>query len=346
MEKSNLSSFVSKHDRESLLEVRDEYSALRTLIGSLSTKLTAVSTHIEDEFLSSYRVHMLSVQQELRDLKVQVIKAEEALNEDKQVAALEQEMTWFCDESTRLKNQTTSMKKDMQHIVMRTQVLREQRKFLSVQLKSNLKRSRILEAELRELTGDSRFESSSVLPPPSSPRNTDTKKNLQESASAPALHATINNRPLLSTKSSSKFPSLKKKSKSTTMVLETSLAPEDVLIPKPKVSNANALSFNASPVEELEELKLNRSPLEEGLESAIKGVLREIVDRKVATAARDMRISLEDAKTSKPRLVEVGGITGLGLEHFSDSDRLSAISIFLSQPEVFKKIVEQLNQSL
>ena len=176
MEKSNLSSFVSKHDRESLLEVRDEYSALRTLIGSLSTKLTAVSTHIEDEFLSSYRVHMLSVQQELRDLKVQVIKAEEALNEDKQVAALEQEMTWFCDESTRLKNQTTSMKKDMQHIVMRTQVLREQRKFLSVQLKSNLKRSRILEAELRELTGDSRFESSSVLPPPSSPRNTDAKK--------------------------------------------------------------------------------------------------------------------------------------------------------------------------
>jgi hypothetical protein len=130
------------------------------------------------------------------------------------------------------------------------------------------------------------------------------------------------------------------------MVLETSLAPEDVLIPKPKVSNANASSFNASPVEELEELKLNRSPLEEGLESAIKGVLREIVDRKVATAARDMRISLEDAKTSKPRLVEVGGITGLGLEHFSDSDRLSAISIFLSQPEVFKKIVEQLNQSL
>jgi len=345
MEKSSLSSFVSKHDRESLLEVRDEYSSLRTLIGSLSTKLTAVSTHIEDEFLSSYRVHMLSVQQELRDLKMQVIKAEEALNEDKQVAALEQEMTWFCDESTRLKNQTTSMKKDMQHIVMRTQALREQRKFLSVQLKSTLKRSRILEAELRELSGYSRFESSSVLPP-SSPRNTGAKSTLQESASAPALHTTTNNRPLLSTKSSSKFPSLKKKSKSTTMVLESSLASEDVLIPKPKVSNANAQSFNASPIEELEELKLNRSPLEEGLESAIKGVLREIVDRKVATAARDMRISLEDAKTSKPRLVEVGGITGLGLEHFSDSDRLSAISIFLSQPEVFKKIVEQLNQSL
>lgn len=345
MEKSSLSSFVSKHDRESLLEVRDEYSSLRTLIGSLSTKLTAVSTHIEDEFLSSYRVHMLSVQQELRDLKMQVIKAEEALNEDKQVAALEQEMTWFCDESTRLKNQTTSMKKDMQHIVMRTQALREQRKFLSVQLKSTLKRSRILEAELRELSGDSRFESSSVLPP-SSPRNTGAKSALQESASAPALHTTTNNRPLLSTKSNSKFPSLKKKSKSTTMVLESSLASEDVLIPKPKVSNANAQSFNTSPIEELEELKLNRSLLEEGLESAIKGVLREIVDRKVATAARDMRISLEDAKTSKPRLVEVGGITGLGLEHFSDSDRLSAISIFLSQPEVFKKIVEQLNQSL
>ena len=88
-------SFCSKHDRQSLIDVRKKYSGLNELIGHLSSKLTGVSTHIEAEFLSAYRVHMLSVQTELRDLKTKVTKAEEALNDDKQVAKLEHEVTWF-----------------------------------------------------------------------------------------------------------------------------------------------------------------------------------------------------------------------------------------------------------
>ena len=146
--------FISKHDRASLHEVRGRYVSLRDMIQGLSSNLTSVSTHIEEEFLSAYRVHMLSMQQELRDLKLQVVKAEDALNEDKQVATLEHEVTWFSDETLRLKNQAASMRKDMQHVVMRTQALREQRLFLDEQLKSTLKRSRILEAEIAEATRD------------------------------------------------------------------------------------------------------------------------------------------------------------------------------------------------
>ena len=67
MEKTN--NFESQLDRESLLKVRHKYEDVKTLIGELSFKLTKVSSHIEAEFLSAYRVHMLSVQEELRDLR-------------------------------------------------------------------------------------------------------------------------------------------------------------------------------------------------------------------------------------------------------------------------------------
>ena len=142
------SDFHSKHDRESLFHVRDDYGDMKNLIGQLSSKLTTVSSHIEKEFLSAYRVHMLSVQEELRSLKSQVVDAEVALNDDEEVSKLENEVTWFSDEATRLRNQSNSMKKDMQHVVARIDALREQRQYLNEQLKTTMKRSKILEAEM------------------------------------------------------------------------------------------------------------------------------------------------------------------------------------------------------
>ena len=41
-----------------------------------------------------------------------------------------------------------------------------------------------------------------------------------------------------------------------------------------------------------------------------------------------------------------GGITGLGLQHFSDNDRLSAISLFVAKPEVFAKVVSIMSSDL
>jgi len=53
----------------SLKKVRERYGQLETLIGSLGTKLSQVTSTHEKEFLSAYRVHMLNVQQELKELK-------------------------------------------------------------------------------------------------------------------------------------------------------------------------------------------------------------------------------------------------------------------------------------
>ena len=120
------------------------------------------------------------------------------------------------------------------------------------------------------------------------------------------------------------------------------MAVDDVLIPKSKLTSTNFKPAALSACDELEQLKASRASTEADLEHAIRGVLKEIVDRKLTVAARDMRLSLEEAKQAKPKLADVGGITGLGLEHFSDSDRLSAISIYLSQPGTFRQVVDYL----
>ncbi|RYH26006.1 hypothetical protein EON65_15015, partial [archaeon] len=91
----------SVEDPESLLRARRNYHDLQDLLNSLGSKLTNVSTHVDAEFLSSYRVHMLQIQSEMRHLKQEVTKSEQRLNDDVQVARLETEAKWFMEECTR-----------------------------------------------------------------------------------------------------------------------------------------------------------------------------------------------------------------------------------------------------
>jgi hypothetical protein len=60
-------------------------------------------------------------------LKLQVSRAEDALNDDGAVARLEQEVHWFSEETARLKMHAASMRKDMHHVVTRVEALSEQR---------------------------------------------------------------------------------------------------------------------------------------------------------------------------------------------------------------------------
>ena len=106
-------SFASANDPESLVNVRGEYANLIDLIKNLSTKLSAVKTDQEKEFLSAYRVHMLNIQLELKELTAKVTKAEEFLQDDSEVSKLEEECQWFRTETNRLQSHVTGMTKDM-----------------------------------------------------------------------------------------------------------------------------------------------------------------------------------------------------------------------------------------
>ena len=59
--------------------MRSKFKDLDNLIGELNDKVTLVANAQESEFLSAYRVHMLSVQLELKDLKSKVDAAELSL---------------------------------------------------------------------------------------------------------------------------------------------------------------------------------------------------------------------------------------------------------------------------
>ncbi len=85
-------------DPPSLQEARGNYKQLHELLGNLSAKLTKVSMQVDKEFLSAYRVHMLSIQTEIKRLKQDVAKGEQILNSDATVAKLENEAKWFSGE--------------------------------------------------------------------------------------------------------------------------------------------------------------------------------------------------------------------------------------------------------
>ena len=106
-------SFASNMDRQSLHRVRGKHRDLVGLIGNLSEKLSAVKTDQENEFLSAYRVHMLNVQLELKELTTKVAKAEEFLQDDSEVSKLEEECQWFRNETNRLQSHVQAMDQDM-----------------------------------------------------------------------------------------------------------------------------------------------------------------------------------------------------------------------------------------
>ena len=63
--------------------------------------------------MSAYRVHNNNIQAELKELRGKVTQAQESLVEDGDVSKLEEECSWFRNETTRLQTHYTSMQKDM-----------------------------------------------------------------------------------------------------------------------------------------------------------------------------------------------------------------------------------------
>ena len=85
-------------DRPSYMKAHKNYEELHSLLGNLGNKLTEVSKDVDKEFLASYRVHMLSIQTEIKSLREDVDKGVQALKSDGNVAKLEIEVNWFVGE--------------------------------------------------------------------------------------------------------------------------------------------------------------------------------------------------------------------------------------------------------
>ncbi|KAJ1431013.1 hypothetical protein B484DRAFT_45165 [Ochromonadaceae sp. CCMP2298] len=135
-------------DRPNYIRAHARYKDLHDLLGNLSTKLTEVSKDVDQEFLSSYRVHMLSIQTEIKNLREDVDRGVMALKSDGNVAKLETEVNWFVEECTRLRLHFTTMENDCKQMQSRYKAMMEQKQYMNQQLKAILKRNRVLEAEI------------------------------------------------------------------------------------------------------------------------------------------------------------------------------------------------------
>lgn len=141
-------------DPPGMSHVRKNYTDLHDLLGQLPKKLNKVSNNVDKEFLSAYRVHMVSIQAELKGLKQDVSKGEQLLNSDVTVAKLENEAKWFTDECTRLKTHFDAMTEDYVGLRDRLYAMNDQKVFLCDQLKALMKRNKVLEAEIQALQGN------------------------------------------------------------------------------------------------------------------------------------------------------------------------------------------------
>lgn len=333
-----IKSFRSEYDQPSLLRVRGEYAGLHRLIGQLSSKVSGVNSSIEKEFLAAYRVHMLHIQEELKELKQRMKDAETALNDDGQVAKLEHEVTWFSDETSRLKTHASNMNRDMQHIVTRISALRDQNVFLSEQLKAVMKRCRVLEAEINYAK---REEIATTLENHKSKSlsRIQNENSMKKSASTPILPSSTSVRSHGNSKmqrTSSTVAKLRSAQERSNKPVIT-----DVLLSQTKKKLNQRSLESSSSIETLEKFLANRTPTEVALEQAVEKVWSLMVQRKAASA-----LQLNPGLTPQEVVVDPGGITGLGLEHFSDVDRLAVMTHLLSDPLQFEAIVHTLAEYL
>jgi predicted RNase H-like nuclease (RuvC/YqgF family) len=74
-----------------------------------------------------------------------VAKAEESLQDDGEVSRLEEECNWFRNETIRLQSHSQSMQNDIYQMQSRLTALWDQCNYLSDQLKTVMKKSRVVE---------------------------------------------------------------------------------------------------------------------------------------------------------------------------------------------------------
>ena len=341
-------------------EARKKHNELNDLIDHLSDKLSDVASSIDKEFLAAYKVHMSEVQVELKSLKQQVVLAEAALNDDTSVAQLETEVKWFSDEVTRLRTHAMSMKKDMNHIVSRCGVLNEQREFLNDQLKQVLKRSRVLEheiglastyineaaqtyqPELQEGNNDMDYENNAIMDEWDG--NPDENDDYQQQQHPDPDPADDDGRGQQQTRGRRR----------------QSVGPRDALLQhggssSPARERQQAL-YRGTSISQLDELFASRCPEEIIFERELEHIFKRMIARKqneqnrtslstARSSASGQPAELQDEKEEAElaqRARRMGGVTGLGLEHFSDTDRFTAICNFLDNQTMFEKVVQVL----
>ena len=80
---------------DQLENIHDNFEALDSAVENLPNAIEEVAFSFEKEFLTTYRIHIVSIQEEMKVLKDKIKKAQEALNDNAVVSKLEDVVNWF-----------------------------------------------------------------------------------------------------------------------------------------------------------------------------------------------------------------------------------------------------------
>jgi len=136
------------------------------------------------------------------------------------------------------------------------------------------------------------------------------------------------------------------------------------LLRSPKKQNKKALQTldtRSTASKMLQEFEQSRSSFETALEDTVKSFTQAIIDSRAnallySKSAKDRdiassgggglvqqkRAAVAEAKNAH---MPSAGVTGLGIEHFTETDRVAVMTSFISRPDVFPLVVHFLLQS-
>lgn len=97
----------SRYVAKSYVSTTKRFEELSSVINGLSGSLSKIVTNQENEFIASYRVHMLQVELELKELRARVEKEE--MYNDNVMSQIEEGMNWYKDQTKRLQKEADAL---------------------------------------------------------------------------------------------------------------------------------------------------------------------------------------------------------------------------------------------
>lgn len=97
----------NRYVAKSYVSTTKRFEELSSVINGLSGSLSKIVTNQENEFIASYRVHMLQVELELKELRARVEKEE--MYNDNVMSQIEEGMNWYKDQTKRLQKEADAL---------------------------------------------------------------------------------------------------------------------------------------------------------------------------------------------------------------------------------------------
>ncbi len=124
---------------------------MQEAISQLGSKVSDILQKQENEFLTAFKSHMRNVSRDFNNLRDEVNKKEEAIENNTLVRELEKEKEWYKKEALHLDSVLMKTKKKVNSLSEKVEEIEQDRKWLSDQLKEVMREKNLLE---RKLNGD------------------------------------------------------------------------------------------------------------------------------------------------------------------------------------------------